>query len=156
MSIARQSQLCSRQILTTDCLLADLCPKWTQNAALICNLDQNCSHTLFSAKLIFSFPSLWKAPDVCENPSVTDDGSSCWKRADWLDKILGFQAGDRLPSVVLCPGQHQGPANMGGLDLLTGRIMTPWHGLPRLSWLLEHRNRKGTEVKCSDFNKIWG
>lgn len=114
MSIARQSQLCSRQILTTDCLLADLCPKWTQNAALICNLDQNCSHTLFSAKLIFSFPSLWKAPDVCENPSVTDDGSSCWKRADWLDKILGFQAGDRLPSVVLCPGQHQGPANMGG------------------------------------------
>lgn len=149
-SIAQQSQVCSGQVLTIDWLLADLCPKWTHNAVLICNPDQDCSHTLFSAKPIFSLPSLWKPPEVCENPSVTDDESSCWKRVDWSDKMLGFHPGDRLRNVVLCTRQHQGPANT--LDLLTGRIMTPWHGLP---WLLKHRNRKGTVGNYSDFNKIW-
>lgn len=113
-SAAQLFRLCGRQVGTTACLLADPCPKWSQNAALISNLDQNCSHILFSAKLIFSLPPFWQAPDVCENPSVTDDGSPCWKRADYADKMLGLQAGDRLPSVVLCTGQHQGPTNTGG------------------------------------------
>lgn len=71
---------------------------------LSCNLNQNCSHTLFSPKLIFSLSSLWKAPNVCENPSVTDDRSSCLKRADWFDKTLGFQPGGGYPVWCYVPG----------------------------------------------------
>lgn len=47
---------------------------------------------------------------------------SCWKSADWFDKMLGLQAGKGLPSVALCIGYQQGPGNTG-LNLLTGWLM---------------------------------
>lgn len=147
-SIVQQSRLCSRQVLTTDCLLADLCPKWTQNAVLICNLDQNCSHTLFSVKLIFSLPSLWKAPDVCENPSVTDDSSSCWKRADWSDKMLGFQTTQCGVMYRATPGSSK----HGGWICWQARL---WH--PDMGYRGYWSTGTGKAGQMFyDFNKIWG
>lgn len=152
-SIAQRSPLCSRRVLTTDWLLADLCPQRSQNAALICNLHQNCSHTLFPAKLFFSSPS-----------SLSERHQMFVKTS--LSRMTGVLAGKELIGLIRCldfrrttddPGWCYVPGNTRvqqtrGLDLLTGRIITAWHGLP---WLLEHRNREGTESKCSDFNKIW-
>lgn len=145
----------SPPVLTTDWLLADLWPKRSRNAASICNLHQNCSHTLFQAKLFFFFL-----------PLLSLKGTRClWKTS--LSRMTGVLAGKELIGLIRHldflgratdnPGWCYVPGNTRvqqtrGLDLLTGRIITAWHGLP---WLLEHRNREGTEGKCSDFNKIW-
>lgn len=115
-SIAQRSPLCGRPVLTTDWLLADLWPKRSRNAASICNLHQNCSHTLFPAKLFFFLL-----------PLLSLKGTRClWKTS--LSRMTGVLAGKELiglirhldfgadngqPRVVLCTGQHQGPANTG-------------------------------------------
>ncbi len=89
---------------------------------------------------MFSLPSFLRVPDVVKPRSVTVEMCSCWKSADWFDKMLGLQAGKGLPSVALCIGYQQGPGNTGQ-NLLTGWLMPLWGGLPGLSWLLEQRKK---------------
>lgn len=86
---------------------------------LICNLQQDFSHTLFSPQLIFS---LSPSARCCETRSVTVEMCSCWKSADWFDKMLGLQADNGLPTVALCIGYHQGRGSTG-LNLLIGWLM---------------------------------
>lgn len=53
------------------------------------------SHFVSSQTFFFFSPSPLSERHqmFVENLSVTDDGSSCWKRADWSDKTLGFLGG---------------------------------------------------------------
>lgn len=67
--------------------------------------------------------------------------------------MLGFQAGDRLPSVVLCTGQHQGPANTeaGSADKPDYDTQT-WVTVAAGA---QEQERHRVQM-FYDFNKIWG
>lgn len=156
-SIAQRSPLCGRPV--SDNRLAARWPVAEAKPERCVDLQSPSklfSHFVSSQTFFFFFfslSSLWKAPDVCGKPLCHGWREfSLEKELIGLIRHLDFWGGQRTTQGGVVYRATPGSSKHGGLDLLTGRIITAWHGLP---WLLEHRNREGTEGKCSEFNKIW-